>query len=331
MPRRKAGPRLYLDPRRKHWIIRDGTRFIRTGCGEGSRNDAEKALAAYIGRKHTPAPSGNPTIDEILAAYGNEHAPHTSRPSDIGYTIGSLLNFWSGKRVTDINARGCRSYAASKIKGGARRDLEILRAAVRFWHKEYGPLASVPAVTLPPRGEPRERWLTRGEAARLLWQSRRTEHLKRFVLIGLYTGSRSGVIVKLQWDWIDFERGVMRRRDTGEADKSNKRRPPVRLGTRLLTFLRRWRAMDGGPGDALVVAWRGDAIKRLWRSWDKARDRAGLAGITPHVLRHTRATWIMQAGVPIWEAAGHLGMTPTVLEKVYGKHSPDFQKRAAEV
>ena len=58
---------------------------------------------------------------------------------------------------------------------------------------------------------------------------------------------------------------------------------------------------------------------------------SGLKGVKRHTLRHTRATWLMQAGVPIWEAAGHLGMTTKTLESVYGKHSPDFQERAANV
>jgi hypothetical protein len=39
----------------------------------------------------------------------------------------------------------------------------------------------------------------------------------------------------------------------------------------------------------------------------------------------------MQAGVDPWEAAGHLGMSVEMLTRNYGKHSPDFQKRAAEV
>jgi hypothetical protein len=39
----------------------------------------------------------------------------------------------------------------------------------------------------------------------------------------------------------------------------------------------------------------------------------------------------MQAGVPIWEAAGHLGMTVKILEEVYGHHHPDWQRRAADV
>jgi len=39
----------------------------------------------------------------------------------------------------------------------------------------------------------------------------------------------------------------------------------------------------------------------------------------------------MQEGVDHWEAAGHLGMSLEMLQRVYGKHSPEFQKRAAEV
>ena len=53
--------------------------------------------------------------------------------------------------------------------------------------------------------------------------------------------------------------------------------------------------------------------------------------MTPHVLRHTRATWLMKAGVDMWEAAGALGMSPEMVSRTYGHHHPDFQKKAAEV
>src|SRR5580704_8687727 len=153
MPRRSAGPRLYLDERRGSWAIRDGTRFIRTGCGVGSRSDAEKRLAEYIGQKHKPAPSADPLLDDVLTVYTREHAPHTARRgSEIGYIIGRLLPYWTGKRVSAVTARVCRAYP------GGRKHLEMLRAAITYWHREYGPLQSVPAVVLPPKGAPRSRW-----------------------------------------------------------------------------------------------------------------------------------------------------------------------------
>ena len=47
---------------------------------------------------------------------------------------------------------------------------------------------------------------------------------------------------------------------------------------------------------------------------------------TPHTLRHTAATWLMQLGVDFWVASGYLGMTVATLTTVYGHHHPDFQK-----
>jgi integrase len=52
--------------------------------------------------------------------------------------------------------------------------------------------------------------------------------------------------------------------------------------------------------------------------------------VTPHTLRHTTATWLMQSGVPMWEVAGFLGMSRETLERVYGHHHPDFLRAAAE-
>jgi hypothetical protein len=40
-------------------------------------------------------------------------------------------------------------------------------------------------------------------------------------------------------------------------------------------------------------------------------------------LETTAATWLMQAGVDLWEAAGFLGMTIEMLAERYGHHHPD--------
>jgi integrase len=230
----------------------------------------------------------------------------------------------------DVTARACRAYASTRSTAAARRDLETLRAAIGYWNREYGPLALVPTVVLPHKPEPRERWLTRGEAARLLWAARHKAHLARFILLGLYTGSRSGTLLSLEWKWLDLNQGVMLRRAPGEPE-SKKRTPPVRLGSRILSHLRRWRRRDN-LFCPYVCHYDGQRVRKLRRSWDTAVEKAGLgADVIPHTLRHTRATWLMQAGIDPWEAAGHLGMSLEMLSRVYGKHSPEFQRRAAAV
>ena len=119
------------------------------------------------------------------------------------------------------------------------------------------------------------------------------------------------------------------RRGYGETESKTKKTPPVRLGKRILHLLREWRGMDGVHVE-YVVQWNGQRIKQIHRAFYRAAEEAGVRA-SPHTLRHTRAKWVMQHGdVPPWEAAGHLGMSLKTLQK-YAKHSPDFQKRAAEV
>jgi integrase len=329
MPRRKAGPRLYLDPRRKQWIIRDGPNFIRTGCAEKERVGAERHLAEYLGKKYQPERGPDPLIADVLLVYAQEHLPHTKAAGNAVYNINSLSRWFGGVRLSGISAAVCRKYASQRSPAAARRDLETLRAAAKYWAREYGPIAVVPSIVLPAKSEPRARWLTRVEAKRLRVAAMSVPHLYRFIVIGLLTGSRSGNILDLTWDQVDLTAGVMHRRAFGEAEDSRKKSPPVKMGRALTRLMRRWKRQDGDA--RLVIRFKGQAVSRIKRSWKEACERAGITGASPHTLRHTRATWLMQAGVDIWEAAGHLGMSPAMLQSVYGKHHPTFQSKAAEV
>ena len=78
------------------------------------------------------------------------------------------------------------------------------------------------------------------------------------------------------------------------------------------------------------VEFNGKPVSSVKTGFRSAVRLAGLTGrVTPHTLRHTAATWLMQRGVPIWEAAGFLGMSPEVLQETYGHHHPDFLQGAA--
>ncbi len=80
-----------------------------------------------------------------------------------------------------------------------------------------------------------------------------------------------------------------------------------------------------------VIHWNGKTVLRCKGAFNRARIRAGLDGkVVPHTLRHTCATWLMQAGVDIWEAAGFLGMTVQMVQETYGHHHPAFMAKASE-
>lgn len=268
-------------------------------------------------------------IADVLLIYAKERLPKTKAADKAAHNISNLTPFWGTKRADDVNSDNCAAYCNDRPPAAARRDLEVLRAALLYWNKHKAALARIPSVILPDKSQPRERWLTREEARRLRKAAMKYPHLYRFVILGLKTGSRSGVLLNLRWDQIDLRRGVMDRKAVGEAEATNKRKPPVRLGKAVVRLMKRWKKADGKI--PYVIHYEGQPIKKLRRSWAAACKAAKVKGASPHTLRHTRATWLMQAGIDPWEAAGSLGMTLSVLEKTYGKHSPDFQSRAAEV
>lgn len=53
--------------------------------------------------------------------------------------------------------------------------------------------------------------------------------------------------------------------------------------------------------------------------------RAGLKGVTPHTLRHTSASWMIQQGISALEVSRVLGhKNSRITEEVYAKHAPDY-------
>ena len=331
MPRRSSGARLYWDKDRGTWTIIDGRINRRTGFGAADVKRAERALRDYIESKHKPAEGPDPLLADVLSTYAKEHIKHTVSGKHILYDIGHLNKWWGKKRVTEISAAACRAYTAHRNAGAcARRELAFLNAAIQYWKANHAPMMSTPKIKLPPKPAPRQDFMTRSEAAKFLIHARRTPHLARFFLIGWYTGSRRSVITGLKWSMVDLETGIMQRKERG-AVQTKKRSPPVKLGSRILCHLRRWKRMDGGSAEH-IVNYRGKQISRPCSSWDRIRKDAKLPSyVVPHVLRHSRATHALKQGVSPWEVANALGMSVTVLMNHYGHHAPDWQKDAANV
>lgn len=381
MPRPAKGARLWLRPEERNldstlrkravWVIRDGSRKISTGCSAEDRAGAERALGEYLASKYHPnrKRGRHPSeilIADVLAIYLMDVAAKHAREQETKQRVLTLDAWWADKTLADVNGANCRAYVgyrcaqawkAAKPEGtgrpprmvtaaAARRELEDLRAAINH-HRREGLCSEIVSVVLPRRGTGRERWLTRSEAARLLWAAWRAkqvmrdndtrravgQHVARFILIGLYTGTRSSAICgaalipTLGRGHADLDQGVFYRRAIGRR-QTNKRQPPVKLPPRLLAHMRRWQRL--GLARKSVIEWNGKPVASVRKGFEAAVRAAGLgADVTPHILRHTCATWLMQKGVNLWDAAGFLGMTVQQLEQGYGHHHPDYQEEAA--
>lgn len=350
MSRTSKGPRLYLKPARREgeeplWIIRDGRRSVSTGCGFSNRADAERRLAEYIGRKYQPA-RGERSLSEIklrdvISIYLKDKAPEQANIKKVGERAERLLQFFGGKTLNQINGGLCREYVAWRGNdGGSRRDLQDLAAAINYHHKE-GHHRELVRVVLPPAGPSRARWLTRSEIARLLWvclstkeiqlgsktKKRPFHHLTRFIIIGVYTGSRPGAILGLSWHqqigsgYVDLERGLIYRKAVG-ARETNKRQPPVPMAPQLLRLMRRWSRQDGKKGP--VVRFSNRQVKSVKTALKRAVELAGLdTSVTAYTLRHTTASWLIQKGVSTRKVAEILGTSEAMIERHYGHLAPD--------
>jgi integrase len=364
MPRRTKPPRLYLRDRggrEPTWVILDSGKEISTGAREQDGRAAETALEEYLAAKrHPDFGRGHPAavlIDDVLAEYGDKHAPTTRRADLIGIAMEHLLGFFAGRTCATVSSATCADYVrwrtaqtdgrakrnGRRVKAStARRELVVLGAALRWCWKE-GKLDRPIPVSLPSQAGPRERHLSRIEAAALLagalgWDregkrhpAKINRHLAHFVLIALYTGTRHDAILRLQWTpnvsggWVDLESGVLYRRPV-DAVETLKRRPPVPIPPRLLPHLRRWRRLT----TRYVIEWAGKPItSQERRAWRTARELAGLGQeVTPHILRHTCATMLLQLGVSVYDVAGVLGTTEDVVRRTYGHHAHDQLRQA---
>lgn len=181
MPRAK-GPRLYLRKERRSksgriverakYVIRDGGKYISTGCFAGETAEAEKKLAEYIAGKYEPPRSERDIeeilISEVLAIFHEDTREDRANPKEFDGLISRLNDYWGNRYLSEVNARSCREFAEYRKNGAARNHLANLRAAINY-HNQQGLHRGAVRVTLPPKGLPRERWLTRSEAARLIW------------------------------------------------------------------------------------------------------------------------------------------------------------------
>ena len=339
MPRQSKGIRLWLrsarGSERATFVIRDGAKQVRTGCAETELIEAQRILADYIARQYRPdrssrAPS-QVRIADVLNIYAQDVAPTHARPYETAHRLAALAEYWGDRPLSAVNGKTCREYVKhAGSPAAARRHLEDFRAAI-IHHRREGFCSEVIEVILPEKSPPRERWLTRDEAARLLWacwrggQGRR-KHVARFILVALFTGTRASAICGAAMEprpdrgHVDLEQGVFYRRSPG-AKQTNKRQPPVRLPPRLLAHMRRWKRT--GASRAAVVEYEGHPVIRVSKAFTAAAREAGLVGVSPHTLRHTSISWAAQAGVPFFEIATYFGASTRIVENVYSHHHPD--------
>jgi integrase len=289
------------------------------------REQAEAVLAAFRLVKGE-APVDDLTVTQVLEWYWQSYAEkQLMRPDSADLAIRNLRPFFGNTLAADCGIHRQQAYVDYKRDQGygeesIRRDLSVLSAAMNRAQK-HAKLSRAPAMLTLTPAPPRERWMTRKEVAAVLRQLRnkRSRHVLVFTRLALYTGARTGAILDLTWDRVNFDTGLIDYRKPGRRPTKKARviAPMTPALRRMLLHTKKH------SRSTHVVSWAGERIDRVAKAFISNAEKVGVKDVSPHVLRHTFASWAVQKRIPIYTVGKALGQTVASTTARYAKLAPD--------
>lgn len=227
-----------------------------------------------------------------------------------------------------VESMRSRDYAAGTIN----RVLVLLRYGYTLalrWHIDG--VDSNPAKELKNLKEDNkiERYLTPEQTTRLLAAVRHSQNslLASIVAFLLFTGARKREALDAKWQDIDWRQKLWRIPKT----KSGKVRY-VPLSSGALKLLRELKEKDYPTIEHIFANPRtGRPFVSIFYSWDTARKEAGLPELRIHDLRHSFASFLVNAGRSLYEVQELLGHADIRTTSRYAHLSRERLREAVEV
>lgn len=247
----------------------------------------------------------------------------------MGYTWRALQGQFGRLEAEAITVEHCRAHIAARRDAGIQdgtihTELGHLRM-VLLWAVKRRLIRGAPHIERPSKPPPREAHLSKAEARRLI-EGAGMPHVRLFIILGLATGARSAAILGLTWDRCDFDRGLIHLKDP-EMIQPHKGRAVVPMNRTTRAALLEARR---GALSPYVIEWAGRRVLSVKRGMASASKRAGLPGVSPHMLRHSAAVHMAEAGRSMEEIAQYLGHSDVnVTRNVYARFSPTYLREAA--
>jgi len=221
-----------------------------------------------------------------------------------------FAQYLDGTAISDITpaliAKTRAVRTAESSPSTANRYMALLRMILRKALREWDWVDRIPAVPMVKIGKIEPRFLTRAQAAKLLKELEPLPHLRDLAQFSLETGLRMRNATGLTWSQVDLPRRMLiipaARAKAGETIS-------VPLSATAFAILRRHR---GKHADRVFTFKRYPKSKPTpfsdanGHEFKAAAKRAGVAWLRWHDLRHTWASWHVQAGTPL-EALQRLG------------------------
>lgn len=320
------------------WFDEQTRQTKRLSLGTKDEDEAQSRFGAFLVEgKAITQPRGNAQlgVSQALDDYLKEHVKdHCAAVYRQQYACDHLKEFFNdtpisdvdiamSERYTELRRKGVigMSYRTGKKRSGQdgtiRRELSTLIAAANHARKRKR-ISVMPSIKLPVGkllGQDEQApYYTKPELEALI---KAADGELRWIIELLYlTGARRNSIVDLERSQVKWDqKQIILQKPTKRATK--KRQPIVPILPAMEAPLKAaWAASEGR--ERLFVM-DGQAFYRRFTSLCSDlgfEDRAH-----PHVLRHTRATHLLQDGVSLYDVARLLGDTMATIERVYGHHS----------
>lgn len=262
------------------------------------------------------------TIKEALSHYCKEKEANLVDQKRLNIAVKHLNTHIGNTKLKDVDVLICRKYIEKRPVSDATvaRELGVLKAA-SFHAKKWKLIKydEMPTFEIPSNLPKREIWLHRDEVTTLFAKAEKNEILYVFINLLYVTASRRSAIEELEWSQVDFNRKIIHLNKPGQK-VTNKRRPTVPMGT-LYPMLKR---LYDKRATGYVLGRKMDRYRQFMELLDKSgllyvkeRDGRPAGKITPHILRHSRATHLLEAGMSIYNVAQLLGDNPLTVQKVY--------------
>ena len=203
------------------------------------------------------------------------------------------------------SARTARPDPGSKLHPRARMSRAPRQAKGRRGYRERTVLG--PDCELrQDREVPRNRRLAPGEEERLLQAAQRD--LRALIIAALETCARRGELLSLQWREVDLERRRLRLLARRTKDGEERVIP---ISARLAAVLEYAKVGPAGteplPDDFVFGNAIGEQVRSVKTAWRATCQRAGIAGLRFHDLRHEAGSRLAEGGVPLHFVQAILG------------------------
>lgn len=345
-----------------------GLRRIRRRVFGGTAEEAAAKRVQLVAQKQAglPLPDGRLTAAAWMRHWLTEICPGRVRPSTLR-TYESYYRLWIEPGIGAVRLRDLRAehldalYSRMSRAGRAGASQlqvhRIITRALQVALQREHVARNVAHLVDPPSGPKKDpSWLSTEQLAAVLAAAATDRYQLRWV-VALTLGLRQGEALGLAWSDIDWDAGTLHVRrqltrapGTGvimgplKTTSSDRVLPLPATVLRLFRERRRlhleerlagrsWSGWESAGQQHELVFCRDNGRPidhaRDYRNWRALLVRAGVPAVPLHAARHTTATTLLAAGVPLAVAAGFMGHASTRMTERYTHVVPELARLAA--